>query len=642
MIKRLLYTLTIAALICACANRGYPEGGPKDETPPMIIKEMPYSYSTNFDQSKLRIYFNEYIQVKDANSNLMVSPPLKKKPTVSNRGKYIVVDFSRDTLKPNTTYNVDFGASIVDNNESNPLGFYRYVFSTGAQIDTMQMGGKVVDAESGEPLLKVLVALYKNHADSAALSEIPAYVALTDSAGDFRFTNIQDTLYRLVAFEDASTDYIYLPESENVGFIDTLIKTTVFPTTRIDTLYKTVKDTLEDGLVVDTMVIDSIAEIAYDAYGPANLFVRLFPEEKTQNYMESPKRPERENITTIFAMPQGGRDLTLQLTDSLLRDTIGGREWYRIERNLTFDTLTIWLTDTIVSRRDTLNIEFNYLKSDSLKQLVPAKDTVRLNYKPKEEPKKGKSKKSEMSAQDSLALMYSTAQFNKKIVEIGANAYIVFETPIIPDGIDSIVIEEKQDSIFTSIPFTMEQDSINFRKYWFKAAYKSGYEYRMSVDTGVIQTIYGKPIAGFENIFNIKKSEEYSTLKVNVINTHNRPVLIQMYAAKKSSGSSSSKKKVATSAGQTTYNIIKSKFTEQDGTVIFDLVNEGSYMLRAVIDSNRNGKWDTGRYMKHLQPEETYYQYIEIPIKSNFDVEQDFDLDIEYTPLIEDENNKEK
>ena len=137
MIKKLLFVLTIAATICSCANRGYPEGGPKDETPPEILKEEPVNFATSFDKSKLKIYFNEYVQVKDANSNLMVSPPLKKKPSVSNRGKYIVVDFSRDTLKENTTYSVDFGTSIADNNEGNPLGFYRYVFSTGTQIDTM-------------------------------------------------------------------------------------------------------------------------------------------------------------------------------------------------------------------------------------------------------------------------------------------------------------------------------------------------------------------------------------------------------------------------------------------------------------------------------------------------------------------------
>lgn len=630
MIKKLIYTLTIVALICSCANRGYPEGGPKDDTAPLIVKEEPYSYSTDFQQNKLRIYFNEFIQVKDANSNLMVSPPLKKKPTISNRGKYIVVDFSKDTLKENTTYNLDFGTSIVDNNESNPLGFYRYVFSTGPEIDTMEMGGQVVDAESGEPLLKILVALYKNHTDSAALNELPSYVALTDSSGNFRFTNIQDTLYRLVAFKDASSDYMYLPESEAVGYIDTIIKPVVYPAIRMDSTFKIIKDTIEDGVVVDTTVFDSISEISYYAYGPADLAVRLFTEEKTLNYMESPKRPERENVTTIFAMPQGGRDLTLQLTDSLLRDSIGDKEWYVIERNLTFDTLTIWLTDTLITRRDTLYLEFNYLKSDSLKQLVPAKDTIRLNYKPQEEPK-GKTRKKTMTAQDSLALLYAQSpQINKKSIEIGDDGFLLFQTPINPAGLDSLRLEEKQDSIFVSIPFMVKQDSINLRKYWIEAEYKSGLDYKMTLDTGVVQTIYGKEVAGIVNAFNVKKSEEYSNLMVNVINTHNRPVLIQMYTAKK--GSASSSKKVATEAGQNTFNVVKSKSVQEDGVVTFELVNEGSYMLRAVIDSNGNGKWDTGRYLKHIQPEEVYYQYIEIPMKSNFDVEQDFDLDIQYLP----------
>lgn len=636
MIKRLIYILTIAAAICACANRGYPEGGPKDEDPPIIIKEDPYNFSTNFEDNKLRIYFNEFIQLKDVNSSMMVSPPLKKKPTVSNRGKYILVDFSRDTLKPNTTYNVDFGKSIVDNNEGNPMGYYRYVFSTGPEIDTMEMGGQLVDSESGEPLLKVLVALYKNHADSSVINELPAYVALTDSSGMFRFTNIQDTIYRLVAFEDANNDYKYIPESENVGFIDTLIQPVVFPATRIDTIFKTIKDTLPDGIIADTTVIDSISSVDYYAYGPANLFVRMFVEEKTQNYMETPKREERENISTIFAMPQGGRSLQLALTDSLLRDSIADREWYIIERNRTFDTLKIWLTDSLVVRRDTLFIEFNYLKTDSLKQLSPTKDTIRMNFKPKEDNKKGKAKKDNAVA-DSLAKLYSNAQVNKKTLDIGARGYILFDVPIIKEDLDSLVLEEKRDSAFVSIPFTFEQDSSNLRRFWINADYKSGGEYQMKVDTGVIQTIYGKTIAGFDNSFKIKKSDEYSTLKVKLTNTHDRPVLVQLYAAKKSSSGS---KKVATNAGQATFNIIKSKLTDRDGDVIFDLINEGTYMIRAVIDENRNGKWDTGRYLQHIQPEEVYYQYIEIPVKSNFDIEQEFDLDKKYYPPVEEDKKK--
>lgn len=641
MIKKLLFVLAIAATICSCANRGYPEGGPKDETPPEILKEEPVNFATSFDKSKLKIYFNEYIQVKDANSNLMVSPPLKKKPSVSNRGKYIVVDFSRDTLKENTTYSVDFGASIVDNNEGNPLGFYRYVFSTGTQIDTMEMGGTLVDAESGEPLLKVLVALYKNHTDSASINELPAYVALTDSAGHFHFTNIQDTIYRLVAFEDGNTDYKYLPESENVGYIDTLIKTVVFPTTRIDSVYKTIQDTLKDGSVRDTSVFDSVNIVDYLAYGPANLFVRMFIEEKTQNYMESPKREEREQVKTIFAMPQGGRDLKLSLVDSLLRDTIGDKKWYHIERNRTFDTLTIWLTDTIVSRRDTLSLEFNYLKSDSLKQLVPSKDTIRLNYRPKDTNKVKTGKKKQESAQDSLAKLYENAEFSKKTIDIGTQAYIIFKSPIVTDNLDSIRLEYKADSTFEQIDFKLVQDSINFRKYWIDTEYKSGATYKLTADTGIIRTLYGKSITGFSNEFNVKKADEYSTLKVKLMNTHNRPVLIEVYSAKKG-GNNNSAKKVATTAGGNTFNIIKSKFTEVDSEIVFDLMNEGSYMLRAVIDNNKNGKWDTGRFLEHRQPEEVYYQYIEIPIKSNFDVEQEFDLDIMYTPPVEDKEKTNK
>ena len=150
--------MLVALLVYACANRGYPEGGPKDTTPPEVVAEVPASFTKNFNKKKVDIYFNEFVQLKEINEKFIFSPPLKKNPRVSLRGKYIQVSIG-DTLKPNTTYTMDFADAIVDNNEGNPLGFYRYVFSTGNEIDSLEISGQVVNAESYEPMLNVLVAL---------------------------------------------------------------------------------------------------------------------------------------------------------------------------------------------------------------------------------------------------------------------------------------------------------------------------------------------------------------------------------------------------------------------------------------------------------------------------------------------------
>ena len=143
-----LAMLVMAVVIYACASRGYPEGGPKDTTPPQVILEEPASFTKNFDKKRVNIYFDEFVQLKDINEKFIISPPQKKKPKPRLKGKYVQVEFV-DSLKPNTTYTLDFADAISDNNEGNPLGFYRYVFSTGNEIDSLELSGQVVNAESG-------------------------------------------------------------------------------------------------------------------------------------------------------------------------------------------------------------------------------------------------------------------------------------------------------------------------------------------------------------------------------------------------------------------------------------------------------------------------------------------------------------
>ena len=214
--------IIVALIIYACANRGYPQGGEKDVTPPQVIKEVPESFSTNFKGKQIDIYFDEYVQLKDINKKFVMSPPMKKKARVSLRGKYVRVTF-QDSLKPNTTYTLDFADAIVDNNEGNPLGFYRYVFSTGPQLDSMELGGQVIDMQTQLPVLGATVMFYQNTADSVPLTDLPSYVAKTDSAGMFRVTNIKDDTYRVMAIDDARGNYLFVPSETKVGFIDSLI-----------------------------------------------------------------------------------------------------------------------------------------------------------------------------------------------------------------------------------------------------------------------------------------------------------------------------------------------------------------------------------------------------------------------------------
>lgn len=180
----------IGFAIYSCANKGYPEGGPKDVTPPHVVEERPASFNRNFDKKSINIYFDEYVQLKNVNEKFIISPPQAKKPKVRLKGKYISVEF-QDSLRQETTYTLDFADAIADNNEGNPLGYYRYVFSTGNVLDTLELSGNVVDAETNEPVYNAYVFLYRNQADSVPITELPDYMARTDSSGFFRLTNLR-------------------------------------------------------------------------------------------------------------------------------------------------------------------------------------------------------------------------------------------------------------------------------------------------------------------------------------------------------------------------------------------------------------------------------------------------------------------
>ncbi len=208
------YTLTIAS---GCAQIGAPTGGPKDTLAPILLTALPAEKTTNFKGNKIILQFNEYIDVKDIQSNLLVSPYPKTNPEVSFKLKTITLKL-KDTLLENTTYSINFGNAIVDNNEGNPLKNYNYVFSTGNTIDSLQLKGKVILAETGKPDSTFMVMLYKNSPDSAVLTKKPDFMARLTAQGNFTFTNLASGQYQLFALKDGDGSKTYNSAIEPFAF----------------------------------------------------------------------------------------------------------------------------------------------------------------------------------------------------------------------------------------------------------------------------------------------------------------------------------------------------------------------------------------------------------------------------------------
>ena len=205
-----------------CAQISAPTGGARDTLPPVLVKASPPQKTLNFQGNKIALTFNEYIDVQELQANLIVSPVQKNTPVVSANLKSISIKF-KDTLLPNTTYSVDFGNSIKDVHEGNVLKNFTYVFSTGSQIDSLTLSGRVILAETGKADSTIIVMLYRNTADSAVQKIKPNYIARTNKNGVFVFKNLPDNNFNIYALKDGDGGKTYNSKTELFAFHDELV-----------------------------------------------------------------------------------------------------------------------------------------------------------------------------------------------------------------------------------------------------------------------------------------------------------------------------------------------------------------------------------------------------------------------------------
>ncbi|MEM9648238.1 MAG: Ig-like domain-containing protein [Bacteroidota bacterium] len=224
-----LFIFVMALALWQCAQRSNPSGGPKDLTPPVLLRTEPENFTTEFKAEKIRLYFDELIKLSDVQNQLIVSPPLKYPPQITPQGgpaKYIEI-ILKDTLRENTTYTFNFGQSIVDNNEGNPNSFLSYVFSTGTYIDSLTLSGAVKDAFNRKADEFISVMLYEidtAYTDSTIYKTVPNYITNTlDSLPLFHLKNLKPGKYSLVALKDVNKDNLFNQRQDKIGFLQDTI-----------------------------------------------------------------------------------------------------------------------------------------------------------------------------------------------------------------------------------------------------------------------------------------------------------------------------------------------------------------------------------------------------------------------------------
>jgi Bacterial Ig-like domain len=251
-----LFSLTIVLIqkivvLSSCANIIPPQGGPKDSLPPLLIKATPLDSTRNFTSNRITLSFNEFIEIQDVRQNLMVSPAPKVEPAVDYKLNSMTIKL-KDSLEPNTTYSLNFRDAIKDFSEGNILKGFTYIFSTGPYIDSLQLRGKVVIAETGTTDSTLLVMLHTSADDSAVAKDKPRYISRLDSAGNFVFKNLPPKTFYLYALENEGGTYRYFGGKELFAFADSAATPSLMPRPVTLYAYAAKKDEKSTGTITNT------------------------------------------------------------------------------------------------------------------------------------------------------------------------------------------------------------------------------------------------------------------------------------------------------------------------------------------------------------------------------------------------------
>ena len=544
----------------SCANTSTPpSGGPKDTIPPTLDETVPLPNSTNVSvlpkKNSVILTFSEFVVLKDPASNFYVSPPLKKRVQPKIKGKSVVLTF-QDTLKENTTYSIDFGDGIADNNEGNIFPRMSFAFSTGDHVDSIYTSGTVLDAKTQFPKEKITVVLHTDPSDSAVFNLLPVAAAKSDKWGYFTIRNIKPGAYRVYAIDDLNNNNKYDPGEESVAFLDSLfVADSVMRADRPELLSYDPKDT--SGIMSR----------------PSAMQLNLFKELSSKQYIRENVRLSKRSAYIKFNAPYVKID-TLQIAgipdDKIIR-----------EFNIMEDSLSLWFNDQ-GEIQDTLQFRIKYHKTDdSLQTLVSTWEEFKMMpYKKKfQENKFGK----QVEVLDTVA-RYKVEMNSETIEQEGIS--IEFDYPLIKAPFDSIQyyhITAKQQR--GAEAYTVTPDSTNIRKFYIKPSgeFISGYEYHLKIPHRIFVDINGNPADSLVKKVTLPNNDDLSTLYLSMENV-NGEYIVELISEKRD-------------------RIFRTYHISQSGILKFPYLKNGKFSIRITEDRNRNGILDTGSILEKRQPE---------------------------------------
>jgi len=565
----LILFLIPGIFLIRCARPGSPTGGPKDTTPPEVRSAVPPNRTINFEARKITISFNEFIQLKDPAKEIFITPPMRTRPEFKTTGKNIVVEFNEE-LKSNSTYTINFGNSIIDFTESNPLTNYEYVFSTGDHIDSLSIRGKVINAFTGKPEADIIAMVYTDENDTIPLDSLPLKVpprsaSKTTKDGSFSINNLSQGHYKLVALQDFNNNYFFDLPNERFAFLDSLVPASL-PERNL-----TAADSTEN---------DTIVPRFFQIVPEKSLTLRLFEQVDLNQKLLSKKLFGSNLLQYIYRRTVDSVEI------SLVNFQPARPDWYIPEFNKTRDTLNFWLRSGLP---DTIRVRIS--AGDSLvdtTRFFPGRVLTDRPGKRKEVVKGG--------------LKVISSAFAGSL-DLNKNFSLFFSCPIQYFDTTKLILFTPTDTLVPMFSFT---DSIQ-RKGEVSYNWLEKEVYRILVIDSAFCDLSGSYNDSIFFGFKLKSIEDYGTLMLD-ITIPNRPgqYIIQLMDEKEF--------------------ILQQKTMTSSGKLRFEYLKPGNYKVKAIFDANSNGKWDTGDYRKNKLPEVVEYYTLPLSIRANWDLQEEWKL----------------
>jgi uncharacterized protein (DUF2141 family) len=559
-----------------------PTGGPEDEAPPVVVRSIPEANALNYQKKEIFIEFDELIKLKDYRTKFIVSPPVNEQPTVEERGNRVLITFEED-LQPNTTYTLDFADAIVDNNEGNVLENYSFSFSTGEYIDSLQVSGNLYDADDLSPSEGVLIFLHNNLNDTAIQKLVPIRMAKTNAQGRFNIRNVSPGKYRIYALDDANRNYKFDQPGEMMAWSDIFVEPGFE--------YRQFADTIR----IDSLETDSIEYYEKLVYTPDSIQLFKFQHDYKEQYLLSEERKERAKLTYYFNRPlEENAKLRLTGKESL-------NDVFIMDRSIKNDTVTFWIADSTYYNQDSLSVSLSYLMKDSLDNPFMQTDTIAM-YAPFEKKEKKKKKRKKDDEPEPIPTI--KLKNIKSNVDVFGQFRFSLPAPAIHFNRKAFKLYNHKDTIpEEETDFEIIHDNKSILNYSIKNKWEPGVKYEMIVDSAAIEDIYGLMNDSINSQFTVKQLDSYGKMFIQIKEPH-ESWLVQILNRKET-------------VVQQTY------ITNKSGKIGFRYLNPGEYMLRIVVDENRNGKWDSGNYFERIQPEELIYYPSKINVRKNWEVDQE-------------------